>query len=133
MGEDVLGSDREHDLDLVGEPLRVLPSIGVDPSRKGVQVGAEVRALRRVPLAGPARGAHGSQPPIRLQEALPPVLGRPSPGLPVEAQEQVAVAVHLRPAEGVEEADVVVSEDVRHTPGVPEQLGASRDQGSPPA
>ena len=118
------------DLDLVGEPLWVLPGVGVDPSRKGVQVGAEVRALCRVPLAGAARVPMVRSNRSDSDSALAPILGRPSSGLAVEAQEKVAVGVHLRPAKGEEEIDGVIGEDVRHSPGVPEEFGAAGTRGA---
>ena len=129
VGDDVLGLHRQHLPPIGVEPIRKGPDIVVDPGGEGLQAGAHPGALLRVPVAGPGGHAHGAHVLVPLEIAVPPVLGRPSPRLPVELQQQVAVGGHLGPAEGVEHPRRAGGEDVGHAPGVPQDLGRRRLRG----
>ena len=122
VGQHILRLDRQHHLPHGIQPLRVSAGIGVDSGGEGLEAGAHEGSLGPVPGAGALRDPHGPHVLVAPEIAGSPVLGRPAPGLAVQLQQQVAVAGRLRPAEGVEQLLGAGGEDVRHTPGVPQDL-----------
>ena len=104
----------------------MLLGVGVDPGCEGIEVGAEVGALLPVPDRPSLVQPHRPHDLIPEQEFFAVDLGTPAAGLGVELQQQVAVVVGLRPAEGMEKAGGVLGVDVWRAPGIPEDLGPGR-------
>ena len=122
VGEHVRGSHREHDAALGIEPFAMRLGVVVHALCEGLQVPPPFGSLLAEPGQGARGHAHAQDPLVRVHVLLAPVLGGPAPGLAVEAQDQVALRLHLGPAVGVEERLVIGGEDVGHAVGVPEDL-----------
>ncbi|MNI45657.1 hypothetical protein D3C73_1000950 [compost metagenome] len=102
VGHHVGAGDRQHLPHLGRDVVWVLFGIGVDARREGVEVGAEIQRLLRIPLLGALRHAVGQQPDGRLFVIRAPVFGPLAPRFSIQAQDIVAVAARLGPAVAVE-------------------------------
>jgi hypothetical protein len=58
---------RQHHFDLIGDPLGMGLSIGVNARSEGVQVAAELERLGLIPLPGTGWNAIGMHHAVRLQ------------------------------------------------------------------
>jgi hypothetical protein len=57
--------------------------------------------------------------PIRFQALTPPILSSFSSRYTIEFKKQIAVVMHLRPGQSVNQLFIAVSIDMRDTPGIP--------------
>ncbi len=129
MGENVDCIDREHHLQSIIDLLRVRFGVGVHPLGEGLEVATKAALLLLPPLLGTLRNTHGAQPAVTGKEALSPIFGGATARLTVQPQDQVAVTLHLCPAESAEQVRFAATIDVRNPPRIPEDfrgLGAAR-------
>src|SRR5262249_13553165 len=84
---------------------------------------AKFRALRLIPLSGQRIEAECPDGAIRRQKIGAEIFGSPAAPLAVELKQQVAMTLHLCPAEGAEGILFLSSKDVWRTPLIPEDFG----------
>ena len=124
MPDDIDARHRQHARVLGANRCGVLRGKLVDAARKLVEVLAELRILRVVPGSRALGHAVELHPSIELEVGIAaPVLCRPSARFAVEAQQQVCVIAHLRPAVCVEQRLAVGRVDVRNAVPIPENFG----------
>ena len=100
----------------------MLGRVSIDAVGKGVKIFAETRRLLLVPTRSASGHAHRTHPLVRLKIILPPVFGSPAARLSVETKNEIAMTVHLCFAESIECGCIVVGEDMRHAPRIPQNL-----------
>ena len=122
VADDVDAGDGEDLAELRAEVSGVGLGVVVDATGEGVDVLAELRVLGVVPIAGAGGDSVGVKPAIEGELVFAPVFRAPATGFPVEADEEVALVLHLRVAVGVEHAFGGGGEDVRDAEFVPEDF-----------
>jgi hypothetical protein len=115
LNEDPAGAYGSMEFNTRDQYRHIIETIGKKSRLSEVEV-----ATKAIELA--KKGAGQNTTEDRTAHVGAPVLGGTAARLTVQAEDQVAVAVHLRPAVSVEHRDQVTPEDVRNTPRIPDHL-----------
>jgi hypothetical protein len=122
VADHVRARDRKNPPARIGERLGMGAGIRIHSIGEGLQVGAKLRRLRLQPCLGATGNVVDRHPSVALQFVATEILGGPSATLSIESQQQLAVALHLGPAEAIEEVGGAPSVDMRHAVTVPEDF-----------
>ena len=116
VGKHVGRPNRQDDFNTIIDSLRVGTRIVIDPCCKGLEICTNGRVLQLEPFLGALRHTHTSNVNVRLDVFLAPVLGRTAPGLTIELQDEIAVAVHLCRTERMKQPFPAIGKYMRDAP-----------------
>jgi hypothetical protein len=122
IGHHVHAGHRQHGANGITDQLRMPASELVDAGDEGIDVRAHRRALQRIVARGEPGNVDGPGPAVFFQIVAAEQLRCASASLGIETEQEIAVVLHLRPAEGVRQLIPVRGVDVRHAVAVPEDL-----------
>ena len=126
MPHHVHARDRQHHTELRTGMFGMGFSEIVDAARESIQIFAKCRVLLLIPCLRAFGHAVGLHPAIEIELGRSPIF-RPAPArFAVEAQKQVRMILHLRPAVGVKHRFQAVGKDVRHAVLIPENFRSWR-------
>ena len=127
VGHDIDAGDGQHAFEFGRHMIRVGGEIGVDAGSEAIEIGAHLGRLRLVPGLGSFRRVMGDQIAIERGIVRPPIFRRSRPAFAVHAQQDIAVAGRLCPAEALESGGFTVGINVGDAVTVPQHfIGKSR-------